>query len=165
MRGDREALGEVYDAHAASLFRHALALARNQPDAEDLVQAVFLKLATTGAPLLAVRRPADYLHRILKSAWIDAHRRGASRAEEHLAEDVDPPASGSSNASDAAIDVNSALAQLPAEQREVVTLHLLDGFSFREAGRITGVSMFTAASRYRLALGRLRQVLGKTDGT
>ncbi len=55
--GRREALGELYDKHAASLFRHALALTRRRDEAEDLVQAVFVKLATTGAELLGVRTP------------------------------------------------------------------------------------------------------------
>ena len=68
--GRREALAELYDRHAASLFRHALALARRRPEAEDLVQAVFVKLATTGAQLLGVRAPASYLHRMLNSAWV-----------------------------------------------------------------------------------------------
>ncbi len=40
--------------------------------------------------------------------------------------------------------------RLPAEQREVIVLHLMEGFSFREVGRLTGVSLFTAAARYRL---------------
>ena len=58
-----------------------------------------------------------------------------------------------------AIDLERALADLPAEQREVIVLHLIEGFSFREVGRLTGVSLFTAAARYRLATRRLRKTL------
>jgi DNA-directed RNA polymerase specialized sigma24 family protein len=57
------------------------------------------------------------------------------------------------------IDVARALDALPSEQREVVTLHVVEGFSFREIGGLTGVSMFTAAARYRLAIGKLREAL------
>ncbi len=49
------------------------------------------------------------------------------------------------------------LAELPTLQREVIVLHLVEGFSFLEIGRLTGVSMFTAAGRYRLAINRLRR--------
>ena len=52
------------------------------------------------------------------------------------------------------------LAELPGEQREAVYLHLYQGLTFREVGKATGVSTHTAASRYRLALGRLRRELG-----
>ena len=161
VRGDRSALGDLYDMHAASLFRHGLALTRRPGEAEDLVQAVFLKLATTGAPLLAVRRPANYLHRILHTAWIDSQRRPAAANETAIGANEEFIAWESGSNMESAIDITRALAVLPAAQRQAVQLHLIEGFSFREAGRIAGVSMFTAASRYRAALARLRVVLGK----
>jgi RNA polymerase sigma-70 factor (ECF subfamily) len=161
VQGDRDALADLYDAHAAGLFRHGLALTRSRPDAEDLVQAVFLKLATTGAPLLAVRNPANYLHRILRAAWIDTRRRPAAQFEDPADVDADVPAPASGDVTEAAIDVTRAVAQLPAVQREIVALHLIEGFSFREVGRITGVSMFTAASRYRAAVDGLRKMMGR----
>ena len=156
--GDSGALGEIYDHHAAALFRHALALARQAADAEDLVQATFVKLATMGALLLGVRKPASYLHRMLRAAWIDLRRRGATSGEESIA--GDPVAVATADA-DAVIDIRRALATLPDEQREAVVLHVFNGFSFREIGDIGGVSTFTAASRYRLGVGRLRRWLGE----
>ena len=160
VRGDRSALGDLYDMHAASLFRHGLALTRRSGEAEDLVQAVFLKLATTGAPLLAVRRPANYLHRILHAAWIDSQRRPAAANETAIGASEELVTWKPGSHMESAIDVTRALAVLPATQRQAVQLHLIEGFSFREAGRIAGVSMFTAASRYRAALHRLRELLG-----
>jgi RNA polymerase sigma-70 factor (ECF subfamily) len=155
--GRRQALGELYDRHGRSLFRHALALTRRPAEAEDLVQAVFVKLATTGAELLGVRTPASYLHRMLKTTWVDGRRRTITgeRAIEHVAT-VFPPASSADF--DAAIDMARALDDLPPLQREVIVLHLVEGFSFLEIGRQTGVSLFTAAGRYRLAINRLRRV-------
>jgi RNA polymerase sigma-70 factor (ECF subfamily) len=65
-----------------------------------------------------------------------------------------------------AIDIGRALDDLPPLQREVVVLHLVEGFSFLEIGRLTGVSLFTAAARYRLARARLRTALaGKGKDT
>ena len=159
--GRRAALAELYDRHAASLFRHAFALARRRAEAEDLVQAVFVKLATTGAQLLGVRTPASYLHRMLNTAWVDARRRTimAERAVESGTMESSGPQPAASRTDDS-IDIRRALNELPALQREVVVLRLVEGFSFREIGRMTGVSLFTAAGRYRLAVGRLRTMLG-----
>lgn len=160
--GRPEALAELYDQHGASLFRHAIALTRRTPESEDLVHAVFVKLATTGAELLAVRTPAAYLHRMLHTTWMDAQRRAiiGERAVDHLTTKTDwpPPAM------EDAIDIARALDELPPAQREVIVLHLVEGFSFREIGRSTGVSLFTAAARYRLAVGRLRKRLAGTQG-
>lgn len=159
--GRREALGHLYDRHCASLFRHALALTRHRAEAEDLVQAVFVKLATTGAGLLGVRAPASYLHRMLKTTWLDTRRRtmaGERAVEQGAAASFD----GQSSDLDSAIDIERALDELPPLQREVIVLHLIEGFSFLEVGRLTGVSLFTAAGRYRLAIARLRQALDQT---
>lgn len=155
--GRQDALGEIYDRHAASLYRHALALARLPADAEDLVQAVFVKLATTGADLLGVRTPASYLHWMLRTTWVDARRRAV--ASERAEQGASQPLAGPSRTLIEGIDISRAVDELPPTQREVIVLHLVEGFSFREVGRMTGVSLFTAAARYRLAIGRLRRRL------
>lgn len=158
--GDAGALGPLYDRHAAPLYRHALAISRRPADAEDLVQTVFVKLATTGADLLAIRKPASYLHGMLRAVWVDAWRRQAQAGEQRLVEDGTESSGRRGSDETAALDVERALGQLPDEQREVIELHLVEGFSFREIGRMTGVSMWTATGRYRLAVGRLRHLLG-----
>lgn len=156
--GRQHALGELYDRHASSLFRHACALTRRRAEAEDLVQAVFVKLASTGAELLGVRTPVSYLHRMVKTTWLDGQRRavigGRATADQALVFPVAAPVDPADT-----IDIGRALDDLPPLQREVVVLHLVEGFSFLEIGRQTGVSLFTAAARYRLALARLRKVL------
>ena len=163
--GRQHALAELYDLHAISLFRHALALTRNRTDAEDLVHAVFVKIAGLGGDLLGVREPAGYLHRMLHTAWIDSHRRSQTAdrfaAEARLGSDAALQGSDPNRAPahDEAIDVMRALEGLPPEQREAVVLHAVEGFSFREIGRLTGVSLFTAAARYRLAVGKMRTSL------
>lgn len=156
--GDAAALGDLYDRQAAGLFRHAFALTRLRSDAEDLVQATFVKLVARGPSLMGVRRPASYLHRMLHAEWIDLARRRAVAREEAI--DGDLPGVSQGDAADA-IDVRRALRALPELQREVVVLHVFNGFSFREIGRITRVSTFTTASRYRLAIDRLRLLLGE----
>jgi RNA polymerase sigma-70 factor (ECF subfamily) len=157
--GDRDALGALYDLHANGLFRHALWLGGRQADAEDAVQAVFVRLAGMGADLLTIRQPRPYLHRMVHSAVADMLGRQAKRAEQPLTEAI---ATGGGNLPGDQLvrrDLLRALAALPVEQREAIALHLVHGFAFREVGRITSVSTFTAASRFRLALERLRRHL------
>jgi RNA polymerase sigma-70 factor, ECF subfamily len=161
--GRTEALAELYDRHAGSLFRHALVLVRHRADAEDLVQGVFVKLAATGADLLGVRQPPSYLHRILHTTWIDGQRRNAT--DERVAAPAAIGIEARHGAAEAAIDVARAIQTLPTLQRETIVLHAIEGFSFREIGRMTGVSLFTAAGRYRLGIARLREALGADNET
>jgi len=157
-----EALAELYDRHAAPLFRHALTLCGRRAEAEDLVQATFLKLATTTADLRRVTAPAGYLHRMLHSTWIDVHRRTV--VGDRVAEQIGVQTSEPVAAIEESIDLTRALERLAAPQREVIGLHLVEGFSFREIGRVTGVSLFTAAARYRLGIARLRKELSRPPG-
>ena len=158
--GRPDALGVLYDRHAQSLFRHALALTRAGADAEDLVHEVLVKLATTGARLSEVTAPASYLHRMLHTTWLDAYRR--HRTGDRVAHEANRATLAAPDASADSIDLWRALDALSPVQREVIVLHLIEGFSFREVGRLTGVSLFTAAARYRLATRRLRKTLAPT---
>ena len=164
--GSADAFAQLYDRHAASLYRHAVALTRRVADAEDLVHAVFVKLATTGAELLGVRAPASYLHRMLHTTWIDDRRRN-TKGEQVLTQAGRETVTWSgvtAGALDDAIDLTRVLDVIPVAEREVIVLHLAEGFSFREIGRMTGVSLFTAAGRYRQGIRRLRSSFGVNTG-
>jgi len=156
--GDREALAELYDRHAAALFRHGLALAGSSADAEDLVQGVFVKLAGFGVRLLGIRCAGAYMHRMLRTAFLEGVRHRGVAAEVPL--DTLDVAAGTGAEEADRLALETALGGLPAEQREVIVLHSVQGLTFREIAGMTGVSMWTIASRYRLGLERLRGMLG-----
>lgn len=56
--------------------------------------------------------------------------------------------------------LNEALASPPEAEREVVLPHTQADLGFREIAEMLGIPKGTAASRYRTALGRLREWLG-----
>ncbi len=160
--GETTALETVYALEAAELFGLALWRTGSRDDAADVVQDVFVALATTGARLGSVRHPRRYLLRMAHHQALRIVRR------RHVGEPVDEllMASPGAGPEDRALAGQAAasLAGLPAHQREAVFLHLLAGLTFREAGVVMGVSRFTAASRYRLGLAKLRNRMGVTDG-
>jgi RNA polymerase sigma factor (sigma-70 family) len=55
-----------------------------------------------------------------------------------------------------------ALGELPPEQREVVHLHVFEGWTFQQVADASDTSINTVAARYRYALGKLRQMLTAT---
>jgi RNA polymerase sigma-70 factor (ECF subfamily) len=161
-RGDASALEELYDRHAERLFGLALWLTRSRDDAEDIVQTVMVKLAGAGEKLLEVRRPAAYLVAMARSEALDRLEWRRTRGEDPLHEALFVEPAGPEGADRAeALAVRDAVASLPADQGEVVYLHVFEGWSFREIGESLDVSTFTAASRYRLALEKLRVTLGE----
>jgi RNA polymerase sigma-70 factor (ECF subfamily) len=148
-------LEEAYDRYATQLYRHALALTRRSADAEDAVQTAFVKLASRLQAEAAIADLEAYLHVAVRgeSLRIAGRRRPAESTDRLVA-----PRNGASLEE---IDaVNAALAALPPEQREVVMLHVYDGMTFRRIGEVLGVPLDTAASRYRYAREKLKEMLG-----
>lgn len=160
-KGRGAALERLYDALAGEIYGLALWRTGSPDDASDVLQEVFVRLAQAGPKLKRIRNPRGFVLRIAHRASIDVHRRRRRRAEAPL-EDAHLVESGS-GAGERALDaghVSRRLRELAPEQREIVYLHVFAGCSFAEAGRAVGIPTFTAASRYRLALERLRRLLG-----
>ena len=160
--GDTAALAEIYDSHGERLFGHALWLLRRRDEAEDAVHEVFLKLWAMGADLLRIRRPATYLMRMVHHAALDAIASRSRRAELQTepayfeADGFDPERARLS------AEAGRFLDRLPVDQREAVWLHLFEDLTFREVAKVTRVTTFTAASRYRLAIEKLRRLFEGT---
>lgn len=160
-RGDADALDDLYRRHSTTTWRHALWVTGSPSDAEDVLQNVFVLLASGGVDLLGVRNFRAYLGSMVHHEALRLARRRDPGA---VAEGVDPDTLLSAGPSVELAAERSLLvrqvARLPPDQREVLVLRIYGGFTFREIGRAVGVSTFTAASRFRLALGRLRRNLG-----
>jgi len=62
---------------------------------------------------------------------------------------------------EAELTLQKALGELPEKQREVVMMRIWSGMTLEEIGTATGVTLNTAASRYRYAIGKLRERLGR----
>jgi RNA polymerase sigma-70 factor (ECF subfamily) len=56
-----------------------------------------------------------------------------------------------------AVELQSALRELPEQQREVILLHIWGMMSFEEVADALEISPNTAASRYRYGLSKLRE--------
>ncbi len=152
-------LAQLYDEHAQPLFGFLLQLTRNEGDTRDLLQEVFVKLARRPNLLDGVGNPRAYLFRLAHNAALDLfRRRGADgRRTESLAVGADAFAPADDPDGQAfQAELNSALAELPAEQRAVVHLKLWAGMTFDEIATTLDLSANTAASRYRYGLDKLR---------
>ena len=157
-RGDIDALGPLYDAVASEIFAAALWRTGSRADAADVVQDVFVKIAASPGLLRGVRHARRYLLTMAHRSAIDRGRR--AKPEVSIDDALIVPVLGDAERSLDAARVTQALRSLPDAQREAIYLHHFAGCSFREVAKITGVPTFTAASRYRLGIARLRAMLG-----
>lgn len=159
-RGDQEALASVYEASASRIFGLALWRTGSVEDASDVVQEVFLRLAARRHELAGISDPLSWLLTVAHHSAVDLVRRRRVRAAEPLdgVRFLTAPETGASRSADGAL-ASALLARLPGKQRDVIYLRHFADATFATIGRITGVPTFTAASRYRLGIARLRRLM------
>jgi RNA polymerase sigma factor (sigma-70 family) len=145
-----ERLQALYDEHAPALLAYARSLGQDRGSAEEIVQQVFVALLE-GRRLPTEPRP--YLFRAVRNTA--RNRLRVSSRQVPIDEDA-PWFANDGIPGESELDLRRALTALPAEQREVLVMHLWGGLSFEETGEAMGISPNTAASRYRYALSSLR---------
>lgn len=145
------------EAHGPKLLLFARQQARNEAEAQDLVQDAVSECwrrADNGLPALPV-----VLATIRRRA-IDRARQEDRRAQRErmvALDDSQPWFDTGVEEREMSRLVQAALEQLPAEQREVVVLKTWGGLTFAEIAATLEIPANTAASRYRYGLAALRK--------
>lgn len=160
--GDRDSLAALYDRYAPILLGMALRIIRDRREAEDLLHDVFLEVwrsardydSTRGRvrTWLVVRMRSRALD-VLKSARV-ARRSGDPALLERMVAEAEPGESPDRQR------VRAVVAELTADQRQVLELAYFDGRSCREIAAHLAIPIGTVKSRLAAGLGRLRRRLG-----
>ncbi len=149
---DLEALFRAYWPRA---FRAAYLVVHDAAAAEDIAQEAFLA-AVRSLDRFDRRRPfGPWLHRIVVNRAIDHARGRALRAEAELGDEHASPAP----AAPLDGDLLAALAALSPEQRAVIVLRHLLGYTPGEIARLLDLPRGTVNSRLRRGLDALAETL------
>jgi RNA polymerase sigma-70 factor (ECF subfamily) len=153
-------LEALFRLHWPRAVRAAYLVAGDAAAAEDIAQEAFLS-ALRALDRFDRRRPfGPWLHRIVVNRAIDWSRARAVRAEvgdeplERLEADP-PPAEGGGD------ELRAALRALPPEQRAVIVLRHLLGYTPGQIARLLELPRGTVNSRIRRGLDELGRLLGE----
>ena len=170
-RRDEQAFAALYDQYSSILLGLLLRILRSRPEAEDVLQEVFLQVWQQASAFDPARgRPFTWLVTLARSRAIDRLRMldSRERTARASAKEVTP---GEAGTDDLAIStehreiVEDALAQLPEEQRRALVLAYLDGMSQSEIAAHTGQPLGTVKTRTRSGLMKLNELLrGRFSG-
>jgi|ERR1051325_2073144 RNA polymerase sigma-70 factor (ECF subfamily) len=166
-RGDEAALASLYDRYRLILFGLILRILHSRPEAEDILQDVFIQVWKTAANFDESRgRPFTWLVTLARSRAIDRLRALGSR--QRVADEAmqAAPESTSDSEADALQSeqrgvVRAALKELPAEQREALVLAYFEGLTQTEIAARLGAPLGTIKTRMRSGMIKLRELLGE----
>ncbi|MEG0541041.1 MAG: RNA polymerase sigma factor [Angelakisella sp.] len=155
--GDREAFGRLYEAVALDLYKVALYTLGNKEDAEDAVSETFIEAYKGIAKLRDEESFRPWIFKILsirckRKIGVYVKEKGNIDLEEYIEE-------GASGGENDRTEVGEALSKLTPEEREMVILSVLHGYTMREIAMIKDLPQGTVSSKLHRTLKKLKAML------
>src|SRR4029450_9996657 len=182
--GDASALEALMSVHAARLPRLAYGITRNDADAEEVVQDVFLTLFRKIESFEGRAALGSWLYRVTTNAALIKHRGKRAQLEVSLEEQLPTYLADGHREGDRSFlladwsetpeetllngearkTFERALDRLPDHYRAVVVLREVEGLDNEEVAKILGESVPTVKSRLHRARMALREELTRALG-
>jgi len=167
-QGDGDALAALYDRHAGPVYSLAVRILRDTRDAEDIVQDVFTQAWRQASRYTSTRGAVvAWLLTLARSRAIDRLRARRVRPEGASNDaaaipliDASPPIEHQLLSAEQVARVRAALDDLPLLQRVAIELAFFEGLSHVQIADRLEQPLGTVKTRIRLAMGKLRQMLG-----
>lgn len=142
-----------------ALRRYARALLRERERAEDLLQDCLERALSRRHLFVRPDNLQGWLFRLMRNLYLNSVRNGSRRPP--IIELGEAPAAVSQADQISRIELAEAMTafdNLPLEQRELMLLVLVEGYSYREAARLLGIPAGTVMSRMARAREQLREL-------
>jgi RNA polymerase sigma-70 factor (ECF subfamily) len=161
--GDVAAFDELVRAHEDRVFGICLRMMQDRDAALDAVQETFLTVFRKADRYKARAAFSTWLYRVAVNTCYDQLRKAKRRRAEPLPDTTDPADPHSEDplrAAELRPDIESALADVPAEFRSAVVLVDLEGLALEQAAEILDVPVGTIKSRVFRGRRLLAESLG-----
>jgi RNA polymerase sigma factor (sigma-70 family) len=163
-RGSREALRRIYDKYHSDLLKFAVILMGNIDSAEDIVQEIFIKFAQSSGRLSLSGSLKSYLITSVLNGIRNLRRDNQRHETMSLGEAEHLPSMTKRPEQWAVLNeqlelLSGAMACLPYEQREVITLRMETGMTFDKIAGLQKTSISTVNARYRYGIEKLQLLL------
>ena len=157
--GDREALAQLYHRTRTSVYGLALSYLKNAQDAQDVTQDTFVRVWDSAHQYRPKGSPMGWLLAVAKNLALMKLRQRARQVELDDEEwDAIPAGDTGLSPEDRQI-LQTALAKLDGQERQVVMLHAVAGLKHRETAALMGLPLSTVLSRYHRALSKLQKAI------
>lgn len=163
--GDRGAVQDCLDKYGGLVWSIARKLLRNNDDAEDVVQEIFVDIwKNAGRFDPSLSSETTFIAMIARRRLIDRIRYSARRISADSLDDVLlEPLSRADKEIQTSLEANQAaeaMRQLRPEQQQVLRLSIVQGMSHQEISDATGMPLGTVKTHARRGILQVREYLG-----
>ena len=164
-RADATSFEALYRTHAKRIYSLAYRFTGNAADAEELLQEIFLQAYRKLDSFRQEAALSTWLHRLAVNRCLDHLRSRAARQHARtgsLADEARPQPGARASSPITRLDLERAIAQLPAGCRAAFVLHDVEGYEHQEIAVSLGIAAGTSKSQVHKARLRLRALLRRT---
>lgn len=155
---DEQAFEELYNSHRRSVWLYCLKIVGDKDLASDIFQETFIRVHEKMSSFRGTGSLSGWIFRIARNLCYDALRRTKNHHSVDEVEDLVSP-TNSYETVDHREELRKALDALKPEQREIILLREIQGFSYQEIADLTGVSLASVKVRLFRAREKLRIAL------
>lgn len=153
--GDKAAFEELYMDMQTPVYTIIYRITWDKSISEDILQEVFLKLYLS-PPGNSVKNPRAYIFQMARNQAVDNMR----KQTRHISlDDVSDVPYQPTEDTSLRMDIDSALKNLPTQECQIVTLHIIGELKFREISELMKIPIGTVIWKYRNAIGKLQKTL------
>ncbi len=163
--GDLNAFSLFVTRYTDPAYAVALSILRHEQDAEDAVQAAFIRALERIGQLRPGSRFGPWFYRVLRSTCLNLRRRELLRTHSELTDTAasrDDPHRAFERGY-ARERVLGALGKLPERQRTAVMMYDLEGYDHAEIAKILGIAVGTSRANLHHGRQALRRILGEAS--
>ena len=170
VRGDKTALKEIYEAYVGYIYRIVYEILQSRENAEDVTSDFFIRLWEKAGQFKPGNGHRGYLAVMARNMAIDYLRKYRREELTALLQDIEseeekgtgrfPAQSKDGGVEETVVgemSVDQALATLKPGERQIVSLKVLGGLTFREIAKTLGIPMGTVTWKYQNAIKKLRR--------
>ncbi len=169
-QGDIGAFEQVYKVVSGFVYNVALRITRNNVDAEEVTQDVFMKIYHKLKSFQYRSEFKTWVYRITVNTAINYYRKSAREDKGRVDYDgVIESSSGGVSTAEGAIQndngamLNSLLGQLSLEHKACLVLRELEGLSYQQIAEVLRIPVNTVRSRLKRARQALLEKAGKAQ--
>jgi RNA polymerase sigma-19 factor, ECF subfamily len=155
-----KALERLFNLHYKPLCTYVVQFTKSMPEAEDIVQSIFVRLWASRETLTIVASPKAYLYRSAHNAYIDKFRK--SKKEITVLETLKYEALSNQLEEDDTLlqqritKTKKLINGLPKRCKEIVLLSKQEGYKNREIAEKLGISIKTVEAQLAVAFKKIR---------
>ena len=158
--GDTRAFETLVTRHRGKVYAMVQNMIKNEADAWDLSQEVFLKVWKALPKFESRAKFSTWLYRITHNVVYDwLRKRKIDSAGSRTSPSVTPRPDHAMVNSELGAKINAALETLNAEHRETILLREVQGFDYKEIAKVMDCSLGTVMSRLYYARKKLQALL------